>query len=93
MVGPMLMAGLTHDTRKIIANASNLASHVSEVSTTGLASLRLHGSSDVYLQQLDNQVVAGRLQQGRAAAIAATFRMLDVGQRCAAVIRMLLYLL
>ena len=84
----MLMAGLTHDTRKITANASNLAAHVSEASTTGLASLRLHGSSDIYLQQLDNQVVAGRLQQGNAAAVAATFRMLDVGQRCAAVICM-----
>ena len=81
MIGPMLMAGLTHDTRKITANASDLAPHVSEVSTTGLASLRLHGSSDVYLQQLDNQVVAGCLQQGDAAAIAATFRMLSLGHR------------
>ncbi|DBA96514.1 hypothetical protein WJX77_003023 [Trebouxia sp. C0004] len=78
MAGPMLLAGLTDDSRKITANASNLASHVSEVSTEGLVSLRLQGSPDIYLQQLGTQVMAGPLQQGNAAAMAATFRMLDI---------------
>ncbi len=81
MAGPLLMAGLTDDTRKITANASDLASHVSEVSTEGLVSLRLKGTSDIYLQQMGTQVVAGPLQQGNAAAMAATFRMLDITTR------------
>ena len=83
MAGPMLMAGLTDDTRKITANASDLASHVSEISTEGFVSLRLQDSSDVYLQQMGTQVVAGTLQQGNAAAMAATFRMLDISARSA----------
>ncbi len=83
MAGPMLMAGLTDDTRKITANASDLASHVSEVSTEGLVSLRLQGSPNTYLQQMGTQVVAGPLQQGNAAAMAATFRMLDISARSA----------
>ena len=83
MAGPMLMAGLTDDSRKITANASDLASHVSEISTEGLVSLRLQGSPSVYLQQLGIHVVAGPLQQGNAAAMAATFRMLDISTRSA----------
>ncbi|KAA6427609.1 MAG: hypothetical protein FRX49_02272 [Trebouxia sp. A1-2] len=78
MAGPMLMAGLTDDSRKITANASDLASQVSEASTEGLVSLRLQGSPNTYLQQLGTQIVAGPLQQGNAAAMAATFRMLDI---------------
>jgi len=81
MAGPMLMAGLTEDSRKITANASDLASHVSQVSTEGLVSLRLQGSPNIYLQQLGTQVVAGPLRQGNAAAMAATFRMLDISAR------------
>lgn len=83
MAGPMLMAGLTDDSRKITANASDLASHVSEVSTEGLVSLRLQGSPSVYLQQLGIHVVAGPLEQGNAAAMAATFRMLDISTSAA----------
>ena len=82
MIGPMLMAGLTESSRIITANASNLAPLVSELSTGGLVSLRLSGSPDVYLQQQDGQIVAQSLQSGsNAAAMAATFRMLDVSQR------------
>lgn len=83
MAGPMLMAGLTDDSRKITANASDLASQVSEASTEGLVSLRLQGSPNTYLQQLGTQIVAGPLQQGNAAAMAATFRMLDISARSA----------
>ncbi len=81
MIGPMLMAGLTEDTRRIKANASNLTPVVSEVSTDGLLSLRLQGSADAYLQQQGNELAVGRLQPGNAAAMAATFRMLDVTYR------------
>ena len=81
MIGPMLMAGLTESSRIITANASNLAPLVSELPTEGLVSLRLSGSADVYLQQQDGQIVAQPLQsQSNAAAMAATFRMLDVSQ-------------
>ncbi len=83
MAGPMLMAGLTDDTRKITANASDLASHVSKVTTEGLVSLRLQGSRYIYLQYTGSQVVAGPVQQGNAAAMAATFRMLDISARSA----------
>ena len=82
MIGPMLMAGLTEDSRHIKANASNLAPQVSEVSLEGLISLRLAGSTTTYLQQQGSWVVAEPVQPHcNAAAMAATFRMLDVSHR------------
>ena len=81
MIGPMLMAGLTENTRSILANASNLTPLVSELSVEGLVSLSLPGSADVYMQQQDKCLVAGYVQPGNAAAMAATFRMLDISRR------------
>ena len=81
MIGPMLMAGLTHGLRSIAANASDLARHVSDVVPEGLVSLRLQGSTGVYLQQQGGQVVVAWVQPGNDAAMASTFRMLDVTRR------------
>ena len=49
MIGPLTMAGLTDGSRKITANASDLASLVSDVKEEGLVSLRLLDASDVPL--------------------------------------------
>ena len=77
----MLMAGLTDGSRKIHAKASDMASHVFDLSEDGFVSLRLQGSGDIYLQQQGRQLVAEHLQESNADGMAATFRILDASTR------------
>ena len=81
LIGPMLMAGLTQGTRTIHANASDLAPQVTELTEDGLVSLKLQGMENIYLQQQGRQVVADQLHPGNAAAMAATFRMVNLTTR------------
>ena len=85
MIGPMLLAGLTDGSRTIHANASDLAPHVTELAQDGLVSLKLQGSDNVYLQQQSKLTVADQLQPNNAAAMAATFRMVNISTRSGSV--------
>ena len=92
MIGPLTMAGLTDGSRKITANASDLASLVSDVKEEGLVSLRLLDASDVplgnplgtpthHLQHTGENFQLGEVTGSNAAKMAATFRVVQLDQR------------
>lgn len=88
MIGPLLMAGLTDGSRKITANASNLAPHVSDVSNEGLVSLKLLNPSGTplsrpakHLHHVGAGVMLGDVSGSNAKKMSATFRMVQLDVR------------
>lgn len=94
MMGPLTMAGLTDGSRKITANASDLASLVSDVKEEGLVSLKLLGASRTplgttqgtptqHLQHTGEKFKLGEVAGSNAAKMSATFRIVQLDPRYA----------
>ncbi|KAK9805585.1 hypothetical protein WJX72_006497 [[Myrmecia] bisecta] len=83
MMGPLVMAGLTPDTRTIALDPATLASHVSDVATQGLVSIRVAPADQhsphsmdrsMYLRHSASAVVAAPLSDIHS-PMDATFRL------------------
>ena len=94
MMGPLTMAGLTGGSREITANASDLASLVTDVKEEGLVSLKLLGASSTplgttqgtptqHLQHTGEKFKLGQVAGSNAAKMSATFRIVQLDQRYA----------
>lgn len=84
MIGPLMMAGLTDSSRQITANASDLAPHISDITSEGLVSLKMlnmHVNRPQHLHHVAAGVTVGPIQGSNAEKMSATFRMLQLGDR------------
>jgi hypothetical protein len=84
MMGPHVMAALTPDTRKITADADDVATLVSDVPSGGrLVTIHADGNPNAVLRHDGQQLRVGS-PAGPGGGMAATFRM-DVTKRYGAV--------